>query len=144
MAEEDAFLVDDVEGGLCVDYTDAEIVGRCYSESFKYKGKWENDDYICKGYKLNGMSDSLFDVYQNVKSAKKLWDSLKSKYMANDASSKKFLDFKHTLKHGKDNLSLVQLGSHLRIEESLRAQESDKGNGKEVGGPSVNMTKEGG
>nr|GEV61435.1 zinc finger, CCHC-type [Tanacetum cinerariifolium] len=30
-------------------------------------------------------------------------------------------DFKHTLKDGKDDLSLVQLGSHLRIEESLRA-----------------------
>ncbi|GKB95209.1 zinc finger, CCHC-type containing protein [Tanacetum coccineum] len=51
-------------------------------------------------------------------------------------------DFKHTLKHGKDDLSLVQLGSHLPIEESLRAQDSDKGKGKEVGGPSVNMTKE--
>ncbi|GKG49872.1 hypothetical protein Tco_0518646, partial [Tanacetum coccineum] len=32
---------------------------------------------------------------------------------------------------------------HLRIEESLRAQESDKGKGKEVDGPSVNMTEEG-
>nr|GEV88101.1 zinc finger, CCHC-type [Tanacetum cinerariifolium] len=30
-------------------------------------------------------------------------------------------DFKHNLKHGKEDLSLVQLGSHLRIEESLRA-----------------------
>nr|GEW44884.1 zinc finger, CCHC-type [Tanacetum cinerariifolium] len=46
-------------------------------------------------------------------------------------------DFKHTLKHGKDDLSLVQLGSHLRIEESLRAQDSDNGKGKEVDGPSV-------
>ncbi|GKE36758.1 zinc finger, CCHC-type containing protein [Tanacetum coccineum] len=43
-------------------------------------------------------------------------------------------EFKHTLKHG----------SHLRIEESLREQESDKGKGKEVVGPSVNMTEEGG
>ncbi|GKE94989.1 zinc finger, CCHC-type containing protein [Tanacetum coccineum] len=51
-------------------------------------------------------------------------------------------DFKHTLKHDKDDLSLVQLGSHLRIEESLRAQDSDKGKGKEVAGPSVNMTEE--
>ena len=33
-------------------------------------------------------------------------------------------DFKHSLKHGKDNLPLVQLGSHLSIEESPRAQES--------------------
>nr|GEZ02628.1 zinc finger, CCHC-type [Tanacetum cinerariifolium] len=41
-----------------------------------------------------------------------------------------------------DDLSLVQLGSHLRIEESLRAQDGDKGKGKEVGGPSVNMIEE--
>nr|GEU76206.1 zinc finger, CCHC-type [Tanacetum cinerariifolium] len=117
MAEEDAFLVDDVECGLCVDNTDVGIGGRC--------------------------NNSLFDVYTNVESAKELCDSLESKYMADDSSSKKFLDFKHTLKHGKDDLSLVQLGNHLRIEESLRAQDSDKGKGKEVGGPSVNMTEEG-
>ncbi|GJR36482.1 zinc finger, CCHC-type containing protein [Tanacetum coccineum] len=164
-------------------------------EAIRIRAKWENDDYICRGHILNGMSDSLFDVYTNVESAKELWDSLESKYMAEDASSKKFLvsnfnnykmvdskpvmeqfnellrilgqytqhgikmnesisvssvidklppswkDFKHTLEHGKDDLSLVQLGSHLRIEESLRAQKSDKGKGKEVDGPSVNMTE---
>ncbi|GJU12173.1 hypothetical protein Tco_1134569 [Tanacetum coccineum] len=89
------------------------------------------------------MSDSLFDIYQNVESSKELWDSLESKYMAEDASGKKFLvtnftnykmtdsrpvleqynellDFKHTLEHKKDELTLVELGSHLRIEESLR------------------------
>nr|GEX52831.1 zinc finger, CCHC-type [Tanacetum cinerariifolium] len=106
MAEENAFLVDDIEGGLCVDNTDVRIGGRY--------------------------------------NPKELWDSLESKYMAEDSSSKKFLkDFKHTLKHGKDDLSLVQLGSHLRIEESLRAQDSDKGKGKEVARPSMNMTEEG-
>ncbi|GJV46864.1 zinc finger, CCHC-type containing protein [Tanacetum coccineum] len=66
MAEKDAFLVDYVEGGLCVDNTDAGIVGRCKSRSNKDKGK-----------------------------------------------------------------------------DSLRAQDSDKGKGKEVVGPSVNMTEEG-
>ncbi|XP_057419439.1 uncharacterized protein LOC130713668 [Lotus japonicus] len=159
-------------------------------ENIRSRSKWENDDYICRGHILNGMSDPLFDIYQNVKSAKELWDCLEAKYMADDSSSKKFLvtdfnnykmvesrsvmeqynellrilgqftlhglkmdetisvssiidklppswkDFKHNLKHGKDELSLVQLGSHLRIEESLRAQESDKGKGKEVAGPS--------
>nr|GEV63985.1 zinc finger, CCHC-type [Tanacetum cinerariifolium] len=113
-------------------------------EAIRIGAKWEDDDYICRGHILNGMSDSLFDVYTNVELAKELWDSLESKYMAEDSLSKKFLDFKHTLKHGKDDLSLIQLGSHLRIEESLRVQDSDKGKGKEVGGPSVNMTKEGG
>ncbi|GKG60681.1 hypothetical protein Tco_0614243, partial [Tanacetum coccineum] len=52
-------------------------------------------------------------------------------------------DFKHRLKLDKDDLSLVQLGSHLCIDDSLRAHESDKGKGKEVAGPSVNMTEEG-
>ncbi|GJR95987.1 zinc finger, CCHC-type containing protein [Tanacetum coccineum] len=148
-------------------------------EQIRKRAKWDNDDYICRGLILNGMSDSLFDIYQNVESSKELWDSLEAKYMAEDASSKKFLvsnftnykmtdsrpvlkqynellgilgrftqhkinmdesiqvsciidklslswkDFKHTLKHLKEELTLVELGSHLRIEESLRA--TDRG-----------------
>ena len=53
--------------------------------------KWENDNYICLGHILNGLCDSLFDVYQNVESATELWDNLEAKYMSEDASSKKFL-----------------------------------------------------
>ncbi|GKD65788.1 hypothetical protein Tco_1307896, partial [Tanacetum coccineum] len=53
--------------------------------------KWDNDNYICRGHILNGMSDALFDVYQNMESAKELWDQLEAKYMAEDTSSKKFL-----------------------------------------------------
>nr|GEW54953.1 zinc finger, CCHC-type [Tanacetum cinerariifolium] len=121
-----------------------ELLKDATVEAIRIRAKWENDDYICRGHILNGMSDSLFNVYTNVESATELWDSIESKYMAGDSLSKKFLDFKHTLKHGKDDLSLVQLGSHLRIEESLRAQDSDKGKGKEVDGPSINMTEEGG
>ncbi|GJU40545.1 hypothetical protein Tco_1193502 [Tanacetum coccineum] len=135
-------------------------------EAIRRRAKWENNDYICKGYILSA-KDASSKKFLNGESAKELWDSLESKYMAEDASSKKFLvsnfnnyemvdssvieklppswkDFKHTLKHGKDDLSLIQLGSHLRIEESLKAQESDKGKGKEVARPSVNMTEEGG
>ncbi|GJW80832.1 zinc finger, CCHC-type containing protein [Tanacetum coccineum] len=46
------------------------------------RNEWENDDYICRGHILNGISDSLYDIYQNVKSARELWDSLESKYIA--------------------------------------------------------------
>ncbi|GJY87214.1 zinc finger, CCHC-type containing protein [Tanacetum coccineum] len=60
-------------------------------EAIRIRAKWENDDYICRGHILNGMSDSLFDVYTNVESAKELWDSLESKYIPEDSSSKKFL-----------------------------------------------------
>nr|GEU33508.1 hypothetical protein [Tanacetum cinerariifolium] len=54
-----------------------------------------------------------------------------------DKLSPSWKDFKHTLKHLNEELTLVELGSHLRIEESLRLQDSDKPNGKNVVGPSV-------
>nr|GEZ75015.1 hypothetical protein [Tanacetum cinerariifolium] len=127
----------------------------------------------------------------NVETFKELWDTLETKYMAKDASSKKFLvsnftnykmtdlrpvleqynkllgilgrftqhkinmngsiqvsciidknppswkDFKHTLKHLKEKLTLIELGSHLRIEESLRVQDSDKPKGNNIAGPLV-------
>ncbi|GKC40704.1 zinc finger, CCHC-type containing protein, partial [Tanacetum coccineum] len=101
-------------------------------DQVKKRIKWDNDDYVCRGLILNGMSDSLFNIYQNVETSKELWDNLEAKYMAEDAS-----DFKHTLKHLKEELTLVELGSHLRIEESLRAQDSDKPKGNNVVGPSV-------
>ncbi|GKD70983.1 zinc finger, CCHC-type containing protein [Tanacetum coccineum] len=56
------------------------------------KNKWENDDYVCRGIILNGMSDSLFDIYQHIGFGKELWDSLEAKYIVEDTSSKKFLD----------------------------------------------------
>nr|GEW49879.1 zinc finger, CCHC-type [Tanacetum cinerariifolium] len=66
-------------------------------EAIRIRAKWEYDDYICRGHILNGMSYSLFDVYTNVESAKELWDSLEFKYMAEDSSSKKFLDVAEVL-----------------------------------------------
>ncbi|GKC91154.1 hypothetical protein Tco_1151803 [Tanacetum coccineum] len=121
-------------------------------EQVMKRNKWDNDDYVCRGLILKGMSDLLFDIQQIVESRKELWDSLEAKYMAKDASSKKFfvcnftnykitysrpvmeqhnellgiLDFKHTLNHKMEELTLIELGSHLRIEESLKAQDSDK------------------
>nr|GEV86225.1 zinc finger, CCHC-type [Tanacetum cinerariifolium] len=59
-------------------------------EAIRRRVKWENDDYICIGHILNSMSDPLFDIYQHVESAKELWDSIESKYMAKDSFSKKF------------------------------------------------------
>ncbi|GKF00312.1 zinc finger, CCHC-type containing protein, partial [Tanacetum coccineum] len=86
-------------------------------EQIRRRNKWDNDDYFCRGLILNDMSDSLFDIYQNK-------------------------DFKHTLKHQKDELTLIELGSHLSIEESLMVQDNDKPKMNNVAGPSVvNMVK---
>nr|GEY56616.1 zinc finger, CCHC-type [Tanacetum cinerariifolium] len=46
-------------------------------------------------------------------------------------------DFKHTLKHKKEELTLVELGSHLRIKESFKMQDSDKPKDNNVAGPLV-------
>ncbi|XP_073219700.1 uncharacterized protein [Cicer arietinum] len=53
--------------------------------------KWDNNDYICMSHILNGMSNSLFNIYQSSISAKELWEKLESRYMQEDATSKKFL-----------------------------------------------------
>ncbi|GJW44171.1 zinc finger, CCHC-type containing protein [Tanacetum coccineum] len=124
-------------------------------KQIRKRAKWDNDDYVYRGLILNGMYDSLFDIYQNVESSKKLWDSLEAKYMAEDASSKKFLvsnftnykmtDSRPVLEQYNellDKLTLVELGSHLRIEESLRMQDYDKPKGNNVVGHSVVNTVE--
>lgn len=43
--------------------------------------------YLCRDYVMNGLADSLHNVY----SAKKLWKSLDQKYKTEDASAKKFV-----------------------------------------------------
>ncbi|KAK9756619.1 hypothetical protein RND81_01G109700 [Saponaria officinalis] len=87
-----------------------KVVDDSLVEELRERNKWENDDYIYRRHILKGMSDSL--------------------YMNEDASSKKFVvsnlfwkDSKHMLTHKKEELSLVQLGSHFSIQESLRAQD---------------------
>ena len=48
-------------------------------EQSKKRGEWENNDFICWGHILNGMQDSLFDIYQYHESAKELWETLENK-----------------------------------------------------------------
>ncbi|GJT41116.1 hypothetical protein Tco_0940981 [Tanacetum coccineum] len=110
-------------------------------------------------------------VEQLMKRAKKeLWDSLETKYMAEDASSKKFLVSNFTNYKMTDSRpvmeqyikllgifgkftqhqmntdeaiqsTLVELGSHLRIEESLKVHDHDKAKGKNVAGPYNQMLR---
>ena len=53
-------------------------------EQTRKRSKWTNDHFICRGHILNGMKDSLFNVYEFHESAKLLWDGLEEKYMAKD------------------------------------------------------------
>ncbi|GKC80493.1 hypothetical protein Tco_1131267 [Tanacetum coccineum] len=119
----------------------------------KYKGvdfrRWQKKMHfllcnMCVVYVLttpnhkDGENATMEQIRKRNKWGKDNYDSLEAKYMAEDASSKKFLkDFKHTLKHQKEELNFVELGNHLRIKESLRVQDNDKPKGKNVASPAV-------
>nr|GFB32941.1 zinc finger, CCHC-type [Tanacetum cinerariifolium] len=108
-------------------------------DQLRKRAKWDNDDYVCRCLILNGMSDSLFDVYQNVESSKELCNSLEAKYMAKDASSKKFIVSNFTNYKMTDSRPVIEQYNELLVifEKFLRMQDSDKPKGNNVVGPSV-------
>ncbi|GJW16634.1 zinc finger, CCHC-type containing protein [Tanacetum coccineum] len=65
------------------------------------------------GLILNGMSYPLFDIYQHVESSKELWDFLEAKYMAGDASSKKFLNSNFTNYKMTDSRPVIEQYNEL-------------------------------
>ncbi|KAL7614567.1 hypothetical protein Lser_V15G07012 [Lactuca serriola] len=72
---------------------------------------WKHSDFLCRNYVLNGLVDSLYNVYCVTKTTKELWDSLDKKYKTEDVGTKKFvvarfLDYK--MVDGKTVMSLVQ------------------------------------
>ena len=38
------------------------------------------DDFLCKNYILNGLSDNLYDYYANFNTTKDVWEALQKKY----------------------------------------------------------------
>lgn len=60
---------------------------------------WKSLGFISKNYVLNGLDNSLYNVYCTVKTSKQLWAYLDKKYKTEDVGKKKFivgkfLDFK--------------------------------------------------
>ena len=52
---------------------------------------WKHFDFLCKNYILNGLDNTLYNVYSPIKTAKELWESLDRKYKTKDAGMKKFV-----------------------------------------------------
>ncbi|XP_057508516.1 uncharacterized protein LOC130791392 [Actinidia eriantha] len=72
---------------------EAPVVAENETDSQKViaRDHWKNADYLCKNYILNALEDSLYSVYNDMKSAKELWESLDRKYKIEGAGSKKFI-----------------------------------------------------
>ena len=52
---------------------------------------WKHGDFLCRNFVLNGLDNTLYNVYCKVTTAKELWDMLEKKYKSEDAGSKKFV-----------------------------------------------------
>ena len=52
---------------------------------------WKHSDFLRRNYFLNGLHDTLYNVYSAKTTAKELWESLDRKYKTKDAGSKKFI-----------------------------------------------------
>ncbi|GKC38828.1 zinc finger, CCHC-type containing protein, partial [Tanacetum coccineum] len=122
-------------------------------EQVRKRVKWDNDDYVCRGLILNGMSNSLFNIYQNVETSKELYDTLEAKYMAKDSSSKKFfvsnftnykmIDSRPVLEQYNEILGILgrftqnKMNMDESIQDSLKTQNNDKPKGNNIARPSV-------
>ena len=60
-------------------------------ERFLVTEAWTHSDFLCKNYILSGLQDDLYNVYNNAKTSKELWDALEKKYKTEDAGMKKFI-----------------------------------------------------
>ncbi|GJS26369.1 zinc finger, CCHC-type containing protein [Tanacetum coccineum] len=100
-------------------------------EQVRKRNKWDNDDYVCRGLILKGCI-KFTQHKMNMDEAIQVSCII-------DKLSPSWKDLKHTLNHKKEELTLVELGSHLRIEESLREQDSNKPKGNNVVSPQLNI-----
>ncbi|KAK4406055.1 Retrovirus-related Pol polyprotein from transposon TNT 1-94 [Sesamum angolense] len=72
------------------------------------KAKYEKDNRTVRSHLLNYMTNTLFDLFVNHKSARTIWNTLESR---------------NHLKHKKRDLTLQELISHMRTEEANRLKD---------------------
>ncbi|GJY69340.1 zinc finger, CCHC-type containing protein [Tanacetum coccineum] len=135
-------------------------------EQIRKRAKWDNNDYVCRdsleakymaedtsskkflvsnftNYKMTDSRpvleqyNELLGILGRFTQHKMNMDKSIQVSCIIDKLPSSWKDFKHILKHLKEELTLVELGSHLRIEESLRMQDNDKPKGNNVAGSSV-------
>jgi hypothetical protein len=55
----------------------------------KVMDTWNHMDVVCKNYLLHGLDNTLYDVYNSIKSENTLWKALDKKCKAKDVCIKK-------------------------------------------------------
>ncbi|XP_057488500.1 uncharacterized protein LOC130774470 [Actinidia eriantha] len=72
---------------------DALVVseGETNREAITARDAWGHADFLCRNYVLNGLDNTLYNVYCAKQTAKELWKFLEKKYKTEDTGVKKFI-----------------------------------------------------
>ncbi|RVW96806.1 hypothetical protein CK203_026023 [Vitis vinifera] len=85
------------------------------NETFNVIEAWKHSDFLYRNYILNGLVDSLYNVYSSFTTTRGLWEALEKKYKTEDVGTKKFivgkfLDFKMI-----DSITIINQVEELQI-----------------------------
>uniref|UniRef100_A0A2N9I6E8 CCHC-type domain-containing protein n=1 Tax=Fagus sylvatica TaxID=28930 RepID=A0A2N9I6E8_FAGSY len=112
--------------------------------------KREEDELVCRGYILNTLSDWLYDPFTTMSSPKEIWKALETKFLelfqVGAIIAKlppSWNNYRKKLMHMVEELTLEQIGTHLRIEEESRIREGTNSVSK-VNEGTVNYVQNGG
>ena len=67
------------------------VEGETDKEKVAAVDAWKHADFLCRNYVMNGLDNTLYNVYCTIQTAKELWESLDKKYKTEDAGMKKFI-----------------------------------------------------
>ena len=59
-------------------------------EQLEATANWEEKDFLCRNFILNGLTNDLYDYYNTLKTTKEVWYSLQKKYDTEEGDSKKY------------------------------------------------------
>ena len=77
--------------------------------------KKETDEMLCKGYIPNFLTNRLYDVYQNYKTPKDLWNALEFKYKHMKKRTNRFLALKYFAFIFSENMPIMNQVRELDI-----------------------------
>ncbi|RZB66097.1 Retrovirus-related Pol polyprotein from transposon TNT 1-94 [Glycine soja] len=90
---------------------------------------WNENDYLCKNFILNGLANDLYDYYSPYKSAKLVWLALEKKYDTEEAVTKKYVVSRYLKYQMTDDKSIesqsheIQKIAHDIISEGMTLDE---------------------
>uniref|UniRef100_A0A2N9HKM3 Retrovirus-related Pol polyprotein from transposon TNT 1-94-like beta-barrel domain-containing protein n=1 Tax=Fagus sylvatica TaxID=28930 RepID=A0A2N9HKM3_FAGSY len=105
--------------------------------------KREEDKLVCRGHIRNTLSDRLYDLFTTMSSPKEIWKALETKYKMKKQElfqvgaiiaklPPSWNNYRKKLLHMAEELTLEQIGTHLRIEEESRIREDKELNTSEA------------